>query len=434
LCRTFEVKGRHKWHGSAASGDLGSSSTGRRRRFISRGASCAPSNGRRRRRACRSRRGYAGPSSPRSRTPQGGRLDERERGSGSLRLRGTIWWLRYFHNGKLVEESSKTSDEREAKKRLRNKLKTADTPLYVAPTAQKVTFKDLCDLLRRNPARKGNRSHIEQRLAHLARVFARRRALSITAEDVEQYLDDRIASGAAVATANRDASELRHAFRLAVEKDLLPKAPAITLRPEDNAREDFVEVADLDALLEALRQQEPVIADCTEFGFSTCLRRGNVLGLEWTRLQLEVEGDHVVGGELRLPGTATKNKKPLTGRLLAIVDRRWQARVLACPYVFHRAGHPVVEFRKAWRTATKAIGQPDLTFHGLRRSGARALRRLGVDQITIMRLGGWKTDAMFQRYSIVDSSDLTEAQQKLDAKRAAPGPRKVVAIRRGSVS
>ena len=62
------------------------------------------------------------------------------------------------------------------------------------------------------------------------------------------------------------------------------------------------------------------------------------------------------------------------------------------------------------------------------------LRRAGIDELTIMRLGGWKTRSMFERYAIVDSSDLTEAQQKLDAKRAAPGPRKVVAIRRGSVS
>jgi integrase len=360
---------------------------------------------------------------------------KRERGTGSLRLRGTIWWMRYFHNGKVVEESTKTSDEKEAKKRLRNKLKAADTVLFVAPSAQKVTFEDLCDLLRRNHARKGNRSQIEQRLAHLTKVFAGRRALSITAEEVEQYLDDRIAAGAAVATANRDASELRHAFRLAVEKDLLPKAPAIKLRQEDNAREDFLDLAYLDPFLTELRERDdPVIADCTEFAFSTCLRRGNVLGLEWSRLQLEVEAGHVVGGELRLPGTATKNKKPLTlpltGRLLEVIDRRQQQRVLACPFVFHRNGHPIIEFRGAWRAATKAIGQAGLTFHGLRRSGARVLRRAGIDELTIMRLGGWKTRSMFERYSIVDSSDLTEAQQKLDAMRAAPGRRKVVALRR----
>jgi integrase len=358
---------------------------------------------------------------------------KRERGTGSLRLRGGIWWLRYYHDGKLVEESSKTGDEQQARKLLRRRLKAADTPLFVAPQAQRVMFEDLCDLLRRDHARKGNRSRIEQRLAHPLSAFAGRRALSITAEEIAQLFDARLAAGKSVATANRDASALRRMFRLAVKTGLLPKAPEIELRREDNAREDFLEAADLDAFLAALRQREPVIADCTEFAFCTCLRRGNVLGVTWTRLQLEVERGQVVGGELRLPGTVTKNKKPLamplTGRLLALIDRRWQQRVAACPFVFHRAGRPVVMFRSAWRAARTAIGQPDLTFHGLRRSGARVLRRAGIDEQTIMALGGWKTRSMFDRYAIVDSRDLAEAQQKLDAALAAPGPRKVIALR-----
>ena len=47
-----------------------------------------------------------------------------------------------------------------------------------------------------------------------------------------------------------------------------------------------------------------------------------------------------------------------------------------------------------------------------------------------MKMGGWKTRSMLSRYNIVDTSDLADAQQKLDAVLAAPGPRKVVALRR----
>jgi integrase len=362
---------------------------------------------------------------------------KRERGTGSLRLRGSIWWLRFFHNGRLVEESSKTSDEKQAKNLLRERLKDADTERHEPPQARRVRFEDLCDLIRRDYARKRNRSRIEQRLAHPLSVFAGRRALDITSEAIEQMIDARIAAGASIATANRDAAAVRRMFRLVVKKKILPKGsvPDIELRPEeDNARQDFLEAADLDAFLAALREREPVVADVTEAAFYTCLRRANVLGLTWPMLQLEVEWGSVVGGELRLPGTATKNKKPLalplTGHLLALIARRWEARIPAWAYVFHRDGRPVVMFRSAWRAAGKAIGQPDLKFHGLRRSGARALRRLGVDEQTIMALGGWKTHSMFDRYAIVDSRDFDEAQQKLDALLATPGPRKVVALRR----
>ncbi|HEX4826491.1 MAG TPA: tyrosine-type recombinase/integrase [Candidatus Polarisedimenticolaceae bacterium] len=51
--------------------------------------------------------------------------------------------------------------------------------------------------------------------------------------------------------------------------------------------------------------------------------------------------------------------------------------------------------------------------HNLRHSAARHLRRAGVDKSTIKEIGGWKTDAMFYRYDIVDTQDQREAQRKL---------------------
>jgi hypothetical protein len=123
---------------------------------------------------------------------------------------------------------------------------------------------------------------------HLLETFAGRKALSITSEEVEEYLDARIAAGAAVATANREGACLRHMFRLALRKKILPKwsTPEIELRPEDNIREGFLEPADLDAFLTALRGRDPVIADLAELAFLTLMRRGNVLGLIWPMLDL----------------------------------------------------------------------------------------------------------------------------------------------------
>jgi integrase len=149
-----------------------------------------------------------------------------------------------------------------------------------------------------------------------------------------------------------------------------------------------------------------------------------------------IENGHLIGGTLTLPATATKNRRPLTmpltGRLLGVLDRRWQARVETSPYVFHRAGHPVVNFRSTWQAAATTIGQPALVFHDLRRSGARTLLRAGVSEDVVMKMGGWKTRSMLSRYNIVDTTDLADAQAKLGAALAAPGPRKVIRLRRSS--
>ena len=46
-----------------------------------------------------------------------------------------------------------------------------------------------------------------------------------------------------------------------------------------------------------------------------------------------------------------------------------------------------------------------------------------------MALGGWRTRSMFARYAITDSSDLLEAQAKLNAAFVAT-PRTVLPLRR----
>jgi integrase len=210
--------------------------------------------------------------------------------------------------------------------------------------------------------------------------------------------------------------------------------PHVTLRREDNARQGFLDPADFEALLAALRSKDPVVADVAECAYFTCLRRTNVLGLGWPLVAPVVERGRLVGGELRLPGTHTKNRAPLTlplgGRLLALFARRWTARHPTCLAVFHRGGRPVDRFDALWREAAAAIGRPGLLCHDLRRSGARTLRCAGVDVETIMQLGGWKTRSMFARYAIVDSRDLAEAQAKLDAAFATSTSRRVVPLRR----
>jgi hypothetical protein len=51
-----------------------------------------------------------------------------------------------------------------------------------------------------------------------------------------------------------------------------------------------------------------------------------------------------------------------------------------------------------------------------RRSSARNLRRAGVAEGVIMKIGGWKTRSVFERYAIVSQTDICAAMTSLEAK------------------
>jgi integrase len=47
--------------------------------------------------------------------------------------------------------------------------------------------------------------------------------------------------------------------------------------------------------------------------------------------------------------------------------------------------------------------------HDLRRTAARDFRKAGVSEGEIMKLCGWRTRSMFDRYNIINNADLSRA-------------------------
>lgn len=83
-------------------------------------------------------------------------------------------------------------------------------------------------------------------------------------------------------------------------------------------------------------------------------------------------------------------------------------------FVFHRNGKRIKNFRKAWDNAATTAGHPGKLLHDFRRSNVRNLERAGVPRSSAKAIVGHKTDAIYERYAIVDAAIIGEAADKID--------------------
>ncbi len=124
------------------------------------------------------------------------------------------------------------------------------------------------------------------------------------------------------------------------------------------------------------------------------------------------------------PGT-TKNDDgrvfPFTQELRELLvqqkeqtEKLQRQKDMLIPWVFHREGKKVGDFRKSWATACKKAGVPGRIPHDFRRTAVRNLVRAGVPERVAMQMTGHKTRSVFERYNIVSEGDLDAAAKRLD--------------------
>ena len=147
---------------------------------------------------------------------------------------------------------------------------------------------------------------------------------------------------------------------------------------ESFPRQDFFEPKEVESILSRL---PGYLQDYVLFTWLSGWRKGSISSLTW---------EHVHKDEIRVP--TSKNGESLvlslTGDLLSLIRMRPSERVEDCPYVFHRCGAFIRDFRKAWYKATKKAGGPWRVFHALRRSSARDRIRAGVHERVVMSVNG----------------------------------------------
>jgi integrase len=336
------------------------------------------------------------------------------RGQGRIYQRGGAWWIAYYHRGAQIRESVRKATAKNtqaaAERLLTQRQKTANTPAFVGPEAERLTVDELADAVVADYAIQEHRSlaDVARHVAQIKATFSGLRAVSLTADRIAAYAKQRLEEGYARASVNRELAVVRRMFALAIQARKLTPAhrPYIAMLAEDNAREGFLEPATFGTLRAALPAW---LADAATFAYLTGWRKNEIATLTWADVTLTP-----TGGQVRLRAAHSKNKKPrivpLAGELRALLERRKALRRLDAPLVFHRGdGAPLGDFRKVWATACTTAKLGALLFHDLRRSAVRNMVRAGVPERVAMALSGHRTRAVFDRYNIVSEDDLTAA-------------------------
>lgn len=356
----------------------------------------------------------------------------RARGLGRIYQRGTVWWIQYCFRGKVRRESARSTTKRDALDLLRKRHKEMGTGRLVGPDLERTTLADLKRILLDDYRANSRRSlaRAEAAWAPLAATFPDdSRALDVTLDRLNAYLAARRDAGRQAATALRELATLRRAFRLAERagKAVCPPFPTVSVQ---NARTGFFERP----AFEAVRDHLPdALRPLATFLYLTGWRKGEALALTWDRVDF-------TAGILRLEPGTTKNTEGRTfpfGALPDLADLLRRQRLAtvalerrtgqAVPWVYHRAGRPILHFRGAWRKACKAAGCPERIPHDFRRTAVRNLERAGVPRSVAMKLTGHKTEAVYRRYAIVAEADLADGVRKLAALQAVDAEARRVA-------
>lgn len=339
----------------------------------------------------------------------------RARGEGRIYRRGHIWWIQFYRNGKRIFESSYSDHKPMAERLLRQRLGEVAAGIAPPPGAPRVTYEQMRDALfadytvnKRKWLRKNKSGDLYMtEVSRLDRFFGGYRAVSITTDAIREFSRKRQEEGAANGTINRSLALLRRMFHLAVEDSKLRDVPHFPMLDEASPRKGFLEHGDFQWLRQELPEPlRPVLT----MGYYTGMRRGEILSLRWSNVSF-------LDAEIRLDPGTTKNDEPrtipLAGDLLEML-RIERQKCPAAEFVFTRDGPCLGSFNKAWKSACKRAGFPELLFHDLRRTGVRNLVRAGVPERVAMAISGHKTRAVFDRYNIVSGRDLREAAGKLE--------------------
>ncbi|MXO74823.1 tyrosine-type recombinase/integrase [Altererythrobacter aerius] len=254
------------------------------------------------------------------------------------------------------------------------------------------------------------RSHGCVELAHrryLVPRFGKLRIDQVTTPAIENYLAE-LRQRLAPASVDRLRLVMHRSYRLAQAWNL-PGADrnpvSSVVRPKyDNKRTCLLSPTEVERLLEACEQSaNGLLKPIVQLALATAARKSELLKAEWKHIDF-------VRSEWLIPLTKNGHPRrvPLSSAAMAVIHklpRSGEPWLLANP----ATGKPYDNIKRAWKTACRAAGLPDLHFHDLRHAGIGAMINNGVSLHVAGKVAGHLRPESTARYAFVSDKSLAAA-------------------------
>ena len=356
-----------------------------------------------------------------------------------LYRRGDVWWYKFQFAGRVFRESAKTASKTLARQAERKRHQGLEEAIHgikkrVAPITFAAAATDWLKLKKPTLAASSYRieeTHIDKRLKA---TFGAMLLMDLTADDVADYQRDRLRQGASPKTINLEIGTLRAILRRhRIWANLQPDVRMLTVR--DDAGKALTLEEERRLLQAGATSRSRALLPAVTLALNTGMRRGEILGLTWARIdflneRLTVGRSKTEAGQGRtvplnatalaaLQSWATKFADRKTDHFVFPAERYGLAGNDETPHA-HSCDpeKPLGSLKESWESA-KTKCDVQCRFHDLRHSACTRLVERGVPLPVIASLLGWSagtTVRMARRYGHITADAQRQAVMALEPK------------------
>lgn len=338
-----------------------------------------------------------------------------------------VWWVSYrLPNGQRVRRSTGTKDRKEAEA-LEHKWKM-EAHWYKHWDVQPSRSFDelLLGYLRETQTQKRSAERDRYSARQLRKLFGGMQLAEITPETIVRYKRQRTEDGVKDSTIARELRLLSAAINYARREwgwDI-PNQVQGRCPKELPGRLRWLTRQEAEGLIKAATtvSQTVCLVEFIQLGFSTGMRTGEMLKLEWSRVDL---GQRLIYLEPEDQKNKTRGSVPINETARNVFMVRFQFRQQHCPdspWVFcDKSGRRVQSVKRSFRTACSKAGIKDFRPHDMRHTCAAWLVQDGVPIRTVCELLRHKDIRTTMRYAHLAPENVRNAVAVLDWSRFGHG-------------